>query len=182
MSTSELFYVGWSSILTCSYTFIVDDIWELHVQSPTFDQECAAYFKRIAKGPPSDDSDSYNSDDNSLLEDSSLSRYDVSKLEAYLYYFGIRGPRRRGPKLIFRTSKDVFVAPSGPEQNSRLIQSTSTKNLAQPICGLLFVLRFMIFSKCSSVDWHPFQGCGTPRSARHPAFVRRPRSFQLGWG
>ncbi|KAI1791811.1 hypothetical protein LXA43DRAFT_1136373, partial [Ganoderma leucocontextum] len=49
------------------------------------------------------------------------SPYDVSKLEADLYYFGIRGPRHRGPKLIFRTSKDVFTAP-GPEQDPRLMR------------------------------------------------------------
>ena len=122
MSTSELFYIGFSSILTCSYTFL-DGIWELHVHSPAFNQDCAAYSKRIAKGPPSDDSDSYYSDDNSILEkDSSSSRYDVSKLEANLYYFGIRGPRRRGTKLIFRTSRDIFTAPSGPENDSRLMQ------------------------------------------------------------
>ena len=52
----------------------------------------------------------------SLVESPS---YDVSELEANLYYFGIRGPRRWGPKLIFRTSKDVFRAPSGPEQDAR---------------------------------------------------------------
>jgi hypothetical protein len=50
------------------------------------------------------------------------SPYDVPKLEAHLYYFGIRGPRHWGPKLIFRTSKDVFTAPSGPEQDPRLMQ------------------------------------------------------------
>ena len=43
-------------------------------------------------------------------------------LAGLLYYFGIRGPRRPGPKLIFRTSKDVFAAPSGPEQDARLMR------------------------------------------------------------
>ena len=87
------------------------------------------YAKGIGKGPLSDDSDSDYSGHNSLWEDdySSVSsvessRYDVSKLEAHLYYFGIRGPRRWGPKLIFRTSKDVFIAPSGPEQDPRLMR------------------------------------------------------------
>ncbi|THH03198.1 hypothetical protein EW146_g10491, partial [Bondarzewia mesenterica] len=110
----------------------MDDTLELHVQSPAFDEECAVYSKRIGKDPLSDDSDSdYSSDHSSLWEEDSSSssvssvessRHDVSKLEAYLYYFGIRGPRRRGPKLIFRTSKDVFTAPSGPEQDPRLMQ------------------------------------------------------------
>ncbi|KAK0190382.1 hypothetical protein F5146DRAFT_1137223 [Armillaria mellea] len=75
----------------------------------------------IGRDPLSDDSDSDYSSDRSSLWTSS-SPYDVSKLEARLYYFGIRGPSRRGPKLIFRTSKDVFTAPSGPEQYSRLMQ------------------------------------------------------------
>jgi hypothetical protein len=127
--TSEFFYVYWSSsILTHSYTFLGDDALELHVHSSAFDQECAAYSKEIGKGPPSD---SDYSDHSSLWEtdpsSSSVSSvefspYDISKLEAYLYYFGIRGPRLWGPKLIFRTSKDVFTAPSGPEQDPRLMR------------------------------------------------------------
>ena len=107
----------------------MDDTLELHVYSQAFDQECAVYSKGIGRGPPSDDNDSeYSSDHSSLWEDSSSvstiesSRYDVSKLEAYLYYLGIRGARRRGPKLIFRTSKDVFTAPSGREQDCRFMR------------------------------------------------------------
>ena len=90
------------------------------------------YSKEIGKCPPSDDSDSdYSSNYSSLWDKDSFSssvsyvespRYDISKLEAHLYYFGIRGPRRLGPKLIFRTSKDVFTAPSGPEQDPRLMR------------------------------------------------------------
>jgi hypothetical protein len=107
----------------------VDDTLELHIHSPAFDKECAMYSKGIGKGPPSDDSDSdCYSDHSSLWEkDSSSSSvssvesscYNVSKFEAHLYYFGIRGPRRRGPKLIFRTSKDVRLVtrPSvGPDK------------------------------------------------------------------
>ena len=102
---------------------------ELYVHSAAFDKECAAYFKEIGKIPPSDNSDAdYSSDHSDLWETNTSSSvssvesspYDVSKLEAHLYYFGIRGPRRWGPKLIFRTSKDVFTAPSGPEQDLRL--------------------------------------------------------------
>ena len=75
-----------------------------------------------------DDSDSYFAAYrvNLLEEDSSVSSvqscYDVSKLEAYLYYSGIRGACRRGPKLIFRTSKDVFKPPSGLWQECRVMQ------------------------------------------------------------
>jgi hypothetical protein len=70
----------------------------------------------FSNGFGKDVSDSESSSDH--WEDSPF-LYDVSKLEAYFYYFGIRGPRRRGPKLIFRTSKDVFTAPSDPEQDLR---------------------------------------------------------------
>jgi len=48
--------------------------------------------------------------------------YDVSKWEAYLYYFGIGSPRRLGPKLIFRTSTDKFTAPLMPGHDLRSIQ------------------------------------------------------------
>ena len=88
------------------------------------------YSKEIDKGPVSDHSISdYSYGHSSLWEEDSSSissvessRYDVSKVEAHLYYFGIRGPRRWGPKLIFRTSKDVFTAPSGPEYDARLMR------------------------------------------------------------
>ena len=50
-----------------------------------------------------------------------LSPHDVSELEANLYYAGV-GPKGRGPKLIYRTSSDVFEAPSGPEAYKRLMR------------------------------------------------------------
>ena len=109
----------------------MDDTLEPHVHSPAFDKECAVYSKRIGNVPLSDDSDiDHPSDHSSLWENGSScsvssvesSPHEVPKLEAYLYYFGLRGPRRRGPKLIFRTSKDVFTAPSGPEQEPRHMQ------------------------------------------------------------
>jgi hypothetical protein len=102
---------------------------ELYVHSAAFDKECAAYSKEISKRPRSDHSDTDYSDHSSLWETDSSSvssvkssPYDVSKLEANHYYFGIRGPRRWGPKLIFRTSKDVFTPPSGPGQDLRLMR------------------------------------------------------------
>jgi hypothetical protein len=68
------------------------------------------YSKGIGKpeGSPSDDDSYYTPSSVSSVESS---RYDVSKLEAHSYYFGIRGP-----KLIFQTSKDVFTAPTWSEQ------------------------------------------------------------------
>ena len=37
-----------------------------------------------------------------------LGLYDVPKFEANFYYTGI-GPKRRGPKLSYRTSDDVLL-------------------------------------------------------------------------
>jgi hypothetical protein len=100
-----------------TYTFLVDDRWERHVQTQTFDEECA---RCISKGSLSDNTDP--DDDDSSVSSVESSRYEVSKLEAHFYYFGLRGRRRRGPKLIFRTSKDVFPASTGPEQDFRLMR------------------------------------------------------------
>ena len=122
---SEFFYILLFFFYTDPLVYFSStdcDALELYVHSPEFDKECAMY----SKGPPSDDYDSDYSYYGSLLEkdddDFSVSPHDVSKLEAYLYYFGIRGPGRRGPKLIFRTSKDTFKPPSGPEQDLRPMQ------------------------------------------------------------
>lgn len=71
---------------------------------------------------PSDPSSSGPSGENDVTVSSvKSSPHDISELEAILYYFGIRGPRQRGPKLIFRTSKDVFTVPLGQENNPRLM-------------------------------------------------------------
>jgi hypothetical protein len=61
-------------------------------------------------------------DDSSSISSVETSGHSVPQLEAYLYYFGIRGDRRRGPKLIYRTSKDVFTPPLGQEEDPRVMQ------------------------------------------------------------
>lgn len=74
-----------------------------------------------------------DSDINSLWSNDSTSSsvssvdpsiYDVPKLEAYLYYAGLSGPKGRGPKLIYRTTreKEKFVLPTGPEAYCRLMK------------------------------------------------------------
>ncbi|KAF8916896.1 hypothetical protein CPB85DRAFT_1288523, partial [Mucidula mucida] len=95
---------------------------QIDTHSPSFDAECVASGKRR---PQFYRSDSDYSNRSSVREDDSSSSsnpYDVSKLEAYFYYFGIRGYRHRGPKLIFRTSKDVFTAPLCDHDDFRLMQ------------------------------------------------------------
>ncbi|KAH8930748.1 hypothetical protein BT69DRAFT_1327670 [Atractiella rhizophila] len=64
-----------------------------------------------------------NDDSSSMTSDTST--HAVSKFEAYFYYHGIRGDRRLGPKLIFRTSTDEFVVPTEPGQEPRKIQLLS---------------------------------------------------------
>ncbi|KAF9068812.1 hypothetical protein BDP27DRAFT_1223677, partial [Rhodocollybia butyracea] len=93
--------------------------WERHVNSVDFDKQCAVCSRQILLDPPYGGSGFDSFSDRSRLREtdsSSSSAHDVSHFEAHLYYFGIRGPRRFGPKLIFRTSKDVFTMPSGSEQ------------------------------------------------------------------
>ncbi|KAI0075040.1 hypothetical protein K474DRAFT_1685521 [Panus rudis PR-1116 ss-1] len=48
-----------------------------------------------------------------------------------LYYYGIRGDRRLGPKLIFRTSTERFVVPTEPGQEPRKIQLLSVHEHAK---------------------------------------------------
>lgn len=91
---------------------------ELYVRSPAFDKDCEAAGLRGSKTDNSD-SDHFNYGDFQEYDDTSSSRYDVSDLEAHLYYSGIRGRGCRGPKLIFRMSKDVFTIPPGPWQVAR---------------------------------------------------------------
>ncbi|KAH7334419.1 hypothetical protein B0J17DRAFT_733750 [Rhizoctonia solani] len=43
-------------------------------------------------------------------------------MEQRLYYWGIRGFRGRCPKLIYRSSNDVFVPPSDPHQSIRAME------------------------------------------------------------
>jgi hypothetical protein len=49
-----------------SYTFLVDDTLERHVQTQAFDEQRAAYSKRIIKGSLSDDTDSEDSSDHTI--------------------------------------------------------------------------------------------------------------------
>ena len=72
----------------------------------------------------------WDKDDSSSMT-SDTSTHAVSKLEAYLYYHGIRGDRRLGPKLIHRTSKEEFVVPTEPGQEPRKIPLLSVHEHAK---------------------------------------------------
>ncbi|CAE6389034.1 unnamed protein product [Rhizoctonia solani] len=98
-----------------------------YVRTADFDNEC--YEKALKHvnsfsdgGGIVEDEDLWFSDDgDSSAATVELSPYDVPKLEANLYYAGV-GPKGRGPKLIYRTSEDVFEVPSGPEAYKRLMR------------------------------------------------------------
>lgn len=71
---------------------------------------------------PYGDLNLWDSDDASSLTSVDSSVHGVSKFEAHLYYHGLRGNRKPGPKLIYRTSTDIFSPPSGPSQDLRMMQ------------------------------------------------------------
>ncbi|KAI0028686.1 hypothetical protein K488DRAFT_89481 [Vararia minispora EC-137] len=100
--------------------------WDAHVHSEAFDRECDAQSKRLSTSSSGSNSSEHlklwDHDDASSLTFVDSTSHGVPKLEAYLYYFGIRGRRQLGPKLIYRTSTDVFTPPSGPAQNLRMMQ------------------------------------------------------------
>jgi hypothetical protein len=77
------------------------------------------------EGGSSEDDNLWFSDDSvSSATTAEPSAHEVPKLEANLYYAGV-GPKERGPKLIYRTSEDVFEAPSGPEAYKRVMRIIS---------------------------------------------------------
>ena len=55
-----------------------------------------------------------SSDSNTSATTADTDAHEVSKLEAYYYYYGI-GPKGSHPRLIYRDSADVFREPTGPE-------------------------------------------------------------------
>ncbi|KAG8756942.1 hypothetical protein FRC11_004910 [Ceratobasidium sp. 423] len=90
--------------------------WDAHVHTEAFDKACNAQYKRLSSGSSSSESSRLK------LWDDDSSSHIVPKLEAHLYYHGIRGDRERAPKLVYRTSKDVFTPPSGPAQYVRTME------------------------------------------------------------
>ncbi|KAF7791170.1 hypothetical protein EIP86_002181 [Pleurotus ostreatoroseus] len=55
-----------------------------------------------------------SSDSNTSATTADTDSHEVSKLEAYYYYYGL-GPKGSHPRLIYRDSADVFEEPTGPE-------------------------------------------------------------------
>ena len=119
-----------SSLLTRPYTSLVANNLERHAETRKFRNKCAAPSKgfiELSFLPSDSDSDHSVSnvwkqdDDSSSVLSAGSSPHDVPKIEAHLYFAGVWGPNRPGPKLIFRTSSDVFEPPDGPEADRRLM-------------------------------------------------------------
>ncbi|KAJ3769869.1 hypothetical protein FB446DRAFT_810223 [Lentinula raphanica] len=98
--------------------------WHEFVLTDLFDQS-------VSHSPPSNSGDYVSYDRYDLSEDGDddtpsiisidSSVHGVPKLQAYMYYNGVRGGKC-GPKLIYKTSTDVLPYPTGPFQFFRLIQ------------------------------------------------------------
>jgi hypothetical protein len=87
------------------------------------------YFRKKTRTHEFSDDNLWDPDDtSSMTSDNSV--HAVSKLEAYLYYFGLHGDRHLGPKLIYRTSADEFKAPSEARTDPRKIQLLSMQEHA----------------------------------------------------
>ncbi|KAH9180786.1 hypothetical protein EDB89DRAFT_2110805 [Lactarius sanguifluus] len=86
-----------------------------YVKSKEFDQECAVQLQ-------SEDSIWSNwNDSTSSVSSVEPSPHEVPKVEANLYYAGL-SPNGRGPKLIYRTSNDIFIEAEGPRAYKRLMR------------------------------------------------------------
>ncbi|KAI0695251.1 hypothetical protein BC835DRAFT_1519984 [Cytidiella melzeri] len=60
--------------------------------------------------------------DNSYSTTSVKSSHEVPKFEKYLYHFGLRGDRHPGPKLVYRTSTDIWPLLTSPREIPRMMQ------------------------------------------------------------
>ncbi|KAI9060051.1 hypothetical protein FKP32DRAFT_1085663 [Trametes sanguinea] len=107
-----------------------DDL-EAYVRTAAFDAECINYARtggrHRARSSSSGASDiewkiDYVGSNDSNALNAEHSEYDAPPYEAHLYYAGLSGPSGRGPKLVYRTSKDRFAPPMGPEAYRRLMK------------------------------------------------------------
>ncbi|KDQ63439.1 hypothetical protein JAAARDRAFT_169256 [Jaapia argillacea MUCL 33604] len=73
----------------------------------------------------------FQDDDASSDTSITSSVHDVPKLEKLFYYFDIRGDGCLGPKLIYKTAKDTFTPPTGPENDPRPIRLLQVDDHAQ---------------------------------------------------
>ncbi|KIY61612.1 hypothetical protein CYLTODRAFT_495169 [Cylindrobasidium torrendii FP15055 ss-10] len=93
-----------------------------YVKTPQFDELCMRPSRKFDLSPI--ESGRYENEPFEPVVDTSAfnsSPYKLSSYEAHLYSAGV-GHRSHGPKLVYRTSKDDFGPPSGPEEYTRLMR------------------------------------------------------------
>lgn len=117
-STSEFLLLGF---LYTDLPLLAFD-WDAHVHSEAFDRECLSARSTSSRSSASEHLRLWDDDNPSSFISVDSTTHGVPKLEAHLYYYGIRGKRQLGPKLTYRTSTDVFTPPSGPVQDLRMMQ------------------------------------------------------------
>ncbi|KAI0091513.1 hypothetical protein BDY19DRAFT_983828 [Irpex rosettiformis] len=112
--------------------------WYCHVNSEAFERDCheqsIKHFSSGFRPHRSESFEYYNlreSDDPYDLTYVDSSEHGVEKFEAYLYYVGLRGNRKLGPKLIYRTSTDIFQPPYGQHRTARMMQLLTVHNHAK---------------------------------------------------
>ncbi len=142
VSHASLFalYHPWSILTRSNFPLLVDNFWDQYVFSERFDQACDTQSRRHLSSFLSLSSqyklgDSDGTSGLTSVVDSS--DHGVSKLEAYLYYHGLRGDRS-APKLIYRTSTDIFStvrAVAGPPQDAAPHRSQPWQTWPEQLVG-----------------------------------------------
>ncbi|KAJ8474297.1 hypothetical protein ONZ45_g15996 [Pleurotus djamor] len=99
---------------------------EDYVWTPEFDLECQKAAVTMTTSSSQDSNESAWSAGGASLSSATTtaeanSPHDVPEIEAHRYYAGV-GSHGRGPKLIYRSSDDVFREPYGPEAYTRLMR------------------------------------------------------------
>lgn len=135
---------------------------EEYIKTPAFDHQ---FSEKVREHTVLSSDESGGSDGDSLRfsnASDSISRattvestpYEVSKVEASLYYAGV-GSQGYGPKLIYRTSDDKFEEPSGFEaytRRMRLVPVPDSHEFGEDgmwdivrnrVCGLLVTQQFL---------------------------------------
>ncbi|KAL4253026.1 hypothetical protein ABKN59_002207 [Abortiporus biennis] len=105
----------------------VEENLEDDVKTTQFDKEC--YAKACSPASYAKKFSNSSDNENILICSSSESTatgvesdpHEPSRIEAHLYYAGLRS-KGRGPKLVYRDSSDVYEEPSGPEEYKRLMR------------------------------------------------------------
>lgn len=109
-------------------TELKEDYLDRYVETPEFDQACCDMARAILSLqltylPRRGDLTlfSFSNESESSATTIGAAPHEPSSIESHFYYHGIR-ENGRGPKLIYRSSSDVYEEPTGPEEYKRLMR------------------------------------------------------------